>query len=100
VFFWEVEMTIRLILAPDLADSSAQAGVDPMLAGRELQDALLAAVGDRRGYLSQDVDHAGWLVFLPHPEEQTLYGRTLEEALAWCLVWLMAREIEIGQFLV
>jgi hypothetical protein len=46
------------------------------------------------------VEHAGWLVFLHHPEEQTLYGRTLEEALAWCLVWLMAREIGIGQFLV
>jgi hypothetical protein len=93
-------MTARLIRAPDLADSSAQAGVDPMLAGRELQDALLSAVGDRRGYLSQDVDHAGWPVFLHHPEEQTLYGRTLEAALAWCLVWLMAREIGIGQVLV
>jgi hypothetical protein len=25
------------------------------------------------------------------PEEQTFYGRTLEEALAWCLVWLIAK---------
>lgn len=34
------------------------------------------------------------------PPEQTFHGRTLEEALAWCLVWLMAPEIGIRQFLV
>jgi len=28
----------------------------------------------------------------------TFYGRTLEEALAWCLVWLMAPEIGVGPF--
>ena len=32
------------------------------------------------------------------PEEQTFYGKTLEEALAWCLVWLMAPEIGVDQF--
>jgi hypothetical protein len=63
-----------------------------------LQDATLAAIADRRGYCSWDVDHAGWVVRLHHPEEQTFYGRTLEEALAWCLVWLMVPEIGIGQF--
>ena len=90
----------HLILAADLAGAIAKAGVDPTLEGRELQDALLSAIADRRGYLSWDVDHAGWVVALHHPEEQTFYGRTLEESLAWCLVWLMAPELGIGQYLV
>jgi hypothetical protein len=47
-----------------------------------------------------DVDHAGWVVTLHSPEEQDFYGRTLEEALAWCLVWLMAPELGVGPFLV
>jgi hypothetical protein len=45
----------------------------------------------RRGYCSWTVDHAGWVVTLHSPEEQTLSGKTLEAALAWCLVWLMAK---------
>jgi hypothetical protein len=92
-------MTTRLILAPDLAATIATAGVDPTLEGRALQDALLSAIADRRGYLSWDVDHAGWLLFLHFPDQETFHGRTLEEALAWCLVWLMAPEIGIGPFL-
>jgi hypothetical protein len=52
----------------------------------------------RRGYSWWDADHAGWVVTLGSPEEQTFYGRTLEEALAWCLVWLMAPELGIGPF--
>jgi hypothetical protein len=78
------EVRVKLILTPDLASTVAQAGVDPTLEGRALQDALLSAIADRSGYLSWDVDHAGWLVFLHHLEEQTFHGRTLEEALAWC----------------
>lgn len=93
-------VSVRPILPPDLSGAVAQAGVDVSLEGRELQDAIRAAIADRQGYLSWDVDHAGWVVMLHHPEEQTFYGRTLEEALAWCLVWLMAPEIGIGQYLV
>ncbi len=37
---------------------------------------------------------------LHSPEEQDVYGKTLEEALALCLVWLRAPEIGIGPFLV
>jgi hypothetical protein len=33
------------------------------------------------------------------PEEQDLYGKTLEEALAWYLGWLIAPELGIGSFL-
>ena len=88
----------RPILARDLAGTVAYAGVDPTLVGRALQDALRAAIATRGGYCWWDVDHAGWVVTLSSPEEQTLYGKTLEEALAWCLVWLMAPEIEVGPF--
>jgi hypothetical protein len=33
-------------------------------------------------------------------EEHDFYGKTLEEALAWCLVWLMAPELGVGPFVV
>ena len=61
-----------------------------------LHNALRSAIATRRGYCDWTVDHAGWVVMLLSPEEQTFYGRTLEEALAWCLVWLMASEIGLG----
>jgi hypothetical protein len=54
----------------------------------------------RRGYCWWDVDHAGWVVTLDSPERQDFYGKTLEEALAWCLVWLMAPELGVGPFLI
>jgi hypothetical protein len=96
------------VFASDLADAVAQAGGDPTLDGRALQDALRAAIATRRGYCSWDVDHAGWVVTLHSPDEQDFSGRTLEEALAWCLVWLTAKgtpgdwghELGIGPFLV
>lgn len=87
-------------LPADLAGAIALAGVDTGLESRALQDAIGSAIADRRGYCSWDVDHAGWVVTLHHPEAQNFYGRTLEEALAWCLVWLMTPEIGIGQFMV
>jgi hypothetical protein len=88
----------RPVLAPDLAGAVAQAGVDPTLDGRALQDALRAAIATRRGYSSWDVDHAGWVVALHAPEEHDFSGKTPEEALAWCLVWLMAPELGVGPF--
>ena len=90
----------RSVLAPDLAGAVAQAGVDPTLEGRALQDALRAAIATRRGYCSWTVDHADWVVTLHSPEKQDFYGKTLEEALAWWLVWLMAPELGVGPFLV
>jgi hypothetical protein len=89
----------RPILAPDLAGTVALAGVDPTLEGRVLQDALRRAIATRRGYCSWDVDHAGWVVTLHSPDEQDFYGRTLEEVLAWCLVWLMAPELGVEPFI-
>ena len=85
-------------MAPDFAGAIAQAGVDPTLEGRALQDALRRAIATRRGSCSWTVDHAGWVVTLHSLEEQTFSGKTLEEALAWCLVWLMAPELGIGPY--
>ena len=76
-----------------------RADVDPTLEGRALQDVLRRAIAERRGYCSWTVDHAGWVVTLHSHEEQDFHGKTLE-ALAWCLVWLMAPEFGIGPFLV
>ena len=56
-----------------------------------MQDALCGAITERRGSCSWTVDHTSWVETLNTPEEQTLFGRTLKEALAWCLVWLMAK---------
>ena len=92
--------TEPLSLAPDLSGAVAQAGVDPTLEGRALQDALRRAIATRRGYCDWTVDHAGWVVMLYSPEEQTFSGKTLEEGLAWCLVWLMAPELGVGPFLI
>jgi hypothetical protein len=68
------------------------------LEGRALQDALRPAIATRRGSCSWDVDHAGWVVTLHSPDEQHFYGKTFEEALAWCLGWLMAPEIGVVPF--
>ena len=57
------------MLARDLAGALAQAGVDPTLDGRALQDVLRAAIATRRGYCSWTVDHASWVVTLHSPEE-------------------------------
>jgi hypothetical protein len=82
--------------------------VAPALEGRALQNALRAAIATRRGSCWGDVDHAGWVVTPSSPEEHEFYGKTLEKALAWCLVWLMAKvtpgdwghELGVGSFLV
>lgn len=90
----------RPFLASDLACAVAQAGVDSTLDGRALQDALRRAIATRCGDCSWTVDHAGWVVTLHSPDEQDFYGKTLEEALVWCSVWLMAPELGLGRFLV
>src|SRR4051812_2949494 len=91
------------ILPRDLAGTVAFAGVDPTLEGRALQNALLREIAARGGYCWWDVDHAGWVVTgrpKGHSPREEFYGRTLEEGLAWCLVWLMAPEIGVGPFVV
>ena len=48
-------------------------------------------VGPRRRRLGGDAELPGSSAFS---------GRTREDALAWCLVWLVALEIGVGPFLV
>jgi hypothetical protein len=72
----------------------------PPLIGREVQNALRRAIAIRGGSCYWTVDRASWVLLLLSPEEQTFYGRTLEEALAWCLVWLMTPETGVGPFVV
>jgi hypothetical protein len=74
------------IIAVDLAGAIAKAGVDPSLEGRALQNALIGAIADRRGYVDWTVDHAGWVVMLLFPQRQAFYGRKLSEGIARCLV--------------
>ena len=83
---------------PDLAAAVARVGVDPTVEPRPLQDALEAAIADRRGYVAWDVDGLGWRVDLLSPDRESSWGGTLEEALAWCLVWLMADEWGVGAY--
>jgi hypothetical protein len=94
------ESADRPVLPQDLAGTVPHAGVDPTLKGRALQDTLRRAIATRRGSCSWDVDHTSWVVTLHPPEEHDFFGKTLEEALTWCLVWLMASEQGVGLFLV
>src|SRR5215207_9087537 len=68
----------RAVLARDdpagAPGTVAYAGVDPTLEGRALQDALRAAIATLRGSCWWDVDHAGWVVTLSSPDQQTFYG--------------------------
>ena len=41
---------------------------------------------------------AGRVVGPLAPDRERFHSRTLEEALAWCLVWLMAEELSGGAF--
>ncbi len=82
-----------MILPADLSAAITRAGVDPTCQPRALRDALKRAIADRRGYATWDVDQVGWRVDLLSPEEECFHSGTLDEALAWCLVWLMVDEI-------
>jgi hypothetical protein len=73
----------RRVLASDLADAIAQAGVNSTCDGRARQDALCRSIATRGGSSWWDVDRAGWVVTLRSPEEQIFSGRTLEEAPDW-----------------
>ncbi len=75
-----------------------QAG-DPTRGGRARQDALHQAIATSRGYCDWTADRAGWVVILRSPEGQEFSGKTLDEALAWRLVWLLAPALRVGTVL-
>lgn len=90
-------MTRRTTALPtDLVAAVVRAGVDPTQPPRALQDALKGAIADRGGYVAWDVDGAGWVVARLRPEREDFRGPTLDEALAWCLMWLMHGELAFG----
>jgi hypothetical protein len=55
-------------------------------------------IATRRDSCSWTVDCAGWVVMLHAPEQQDFSSKTLEDALAWCLVWMKAPELGISRF--
>ena len=64
-------------LGADLAAALARAGVDRTAAPRPLQDALKAAIPDRRrGDFAWAVDQIGWRVGLLRPERERFRGGT------------------------
>jgi hypothetical protein len=87
-----------MTLPADLTATLTRTGLDPTLEDRSLQDAILSAIADRGGYLTWDVDRAGWRVDLHKPEQQDFHGLRLEIALGWCLVWLLSDELWLGAF--
>jgi hypothetical protein len=84
-------------LATSLA-IDARAGVDPTLPERHLEDALRSAIADRRGYIDQWYvdDLSLWRVEVLSPHRETFGGRTLPQALAWALVWMLGTTGELG----
>jgi hypothetical protein len=86
------------VLPRDLAGTVAYAGVDPTLEGRALQDASVGRLRHAAAIAPGSSTTRVGGATLHSPDEEVFYGRTLEEALAWCLVWLMAPEIGVGPF--
>lgn len=73
-----------------------RAGIDPSLGVPALQDALHQAIALRGRACEWTRLYTGWLVTLRYPEHHAFFGQTLEEALAWCLAWIMAAESRTG----
>ena len=84
--------TSRSPFTTDLARVLTQAGIDPALEGADLQEAVHRAIAMRRCSCTWAKVHAGWVVTLQFPEPRRFFGTTLEEALTWCLAWIMAEE--------
>jgi hypothetical protein len=72
--------------AADLAAAVARAGVDPTLPERLVEDALCAAITERRGYREDwwVGDDGLWHVELPWPVREAIACPTLMLALGWC----------------
>ena len=75
-----------------LSSVMTQAGIDPRLEAADLQESLLRAIALHRYSCTWTQVPAGWVVAIPFPEPRRFFGTTLEEALAWCLAWIRARE--------
>jgi hypothetical protein len=81
--------------AAALSSVMTHAGMDPMHEAADLQEALHRAIAMHRYSCTWTKVHAGWVVSVPFPEPRRFFGTTLEEALAWCLAWVRARETHL-----
>ena len=68
------------------------AGIDPRDEAVDLPEALYRAIVMYRYSCTWTQVQAGWVVSISFPEPRRFFGTTLEEALAWCLAWVRARE--------
>ena len=84
---------IRDPIAATLPAVMTLAGINPTLPAPDRQEALQRAIAMHRYSCTWTKVPAGWVVSLPFPEPRRFFGTTLEEALAWCLAWVRAREV-------
>jgi hypothetical protein len=82
----------RGLTAAALASVMTHAGMDPRHEAADLQEALHRAIAMHRYSCTWTQVPAGWVVAISFPEPRRFFGTTLEEALAWCLAWVRARE--------
>ncbi len=78
--------------AAALASVVTGAGIDPRHEAADLQEALYRAIVMHRYSCTWTKVPSGWVVSISFPEPRRFFGTTLEEALAWCLAWVRARE--------
>ena len=84
-------------LPVDLALTLAGVGIDVHQDDEPLEQALRAAIGERRGYLGElAIGAQGWELELLYPVRETFGGRTRVQAFAWCLVYLLGETGELG----
>jgi hypothetical protein len=85
-------------LPADLAAAFARVGVDVHLEEHALQDAILSAISDRRGYIGDWwVDGIGGPVHRLSPVREEFRGLALGIALAWRRGYGMSGEFVIDQ---
>jgi hypothetical protein len=84
--------------AAALASVMTHAGINPRHEAEDLQEALQRAIALHRYSCTWTQVAAGWVVALSFPEPHRFFGTTLEEALAWCLAWVQARETRRSSF--
>ena len=77
---------------PELMAALTEGGIIPTLEGPALQEPLHRAIVLRRGCCTWKPIHTGWVVSLHYPESRTFFGVSLDDALAWCLLWVIVRQ--------
>lgn len=74
---------------PELVALLEQGGIDLSPERRTVHEALLSAITGRYHAGAWSGDASGWVVEVQIPQQHIFFGQTLEEALAWCLAWML-----------